>query len=149
MSEPKWTPGPWTFEKNMRHPWGITIRSGDEIVLKQDGRCFSSDQKTREDHEAGVGFRWKAKSDEWTRDFAVRQIEIQTANAHLMAAAPELYAALEGLTTTTRAFEHAEAVYRRDETESGPIAKAFCDAALAKERAEKDAQAILKKARGE
>jgi hypothetical protein len=64
MSEPKWTPGPWRIS-----PW-----SGQETVIFDHGGV-------------ALGEAWNTRSGRAWSDEAL-------ANAHLMAAAPDLYAAL-------------------------------------------------------
>lgn len=98
MSTPRFTPGPWTLELVQNWPFGVIIRaaSGD-LVLHEDGAAHSTGQKTRHDCENGVGFRWKPRAGGSSREQAIAAVVEQDANARLIAAAPDLYTALEGM----------------------------------------------------
>lgn len=88
-----YTPGPWFAKFIITWPFGIRVVSESGEILHQDGACRSSEQETRRDNEIGVGFPYRSTST--TREQATAAIAEQDANAHLIAAAPELYEALE------------------------------------------------------
>ena len=108
----KWTPGPWlsapVLSQETGYGWDI---NADEIWL---GTVFNS-------HRGHEGF----PAD-----------DVGEANAHLIAAAPELYAALEGVIDNIEDYERVNNLHpspgRHDCWQSVTIAKA----ALAKARGE-------------
>jgi len=74
MSETKFTPGPWEFNVDAVHGWSIF----------QKNSPASRQQTGSPDDEGGV-----VGTSEWTW--------LEPRNAHLIAAAPDLYAALESI----------------------------------------------------
>jgi hypothetical protein len=94
-----WTPGPWQMRPVESWPFGFVVETeADGVeIFKQGAVCHSTEQKTRADCEAGVGFKWRrtASYNYTTRDEAAALIAEQDATARLIAAAPELLEALE------------------------------------------------------
>ena len=86
MSETKWTPGPWTLHRGFSD-WGLPCQHDVTV----------GEGVTERDQIAGIPsitpYCLGAKQSD--RDYAARQY----ANACLIAAAPDLYAALENLLT--------------------------------------------------
>ena len=82
MSEPKFTAGPWKICKDGKYPckmaWSIP---GDFPIATADG--------------VHVGTAHKHMADAPDMIYATISDDMRTANAHLIAAAPELYAALD------------------------------------------------------
>ena len=92
MSAP--APGPWAFEKKTKWPFGVIVTAADGwVVIEQSGFCNSTEQKTRDDNERGIGF--KQDDSDFGRAAAVACIAKQDANARLIAAAPDLLEALK------------------------------------------------------
>lgn len=118
----KHTAGPWKLELVEKYPFGflVTAANGDEI-LREEAVCRSSDQKTRQDNELGVGFPFR--SARFTRDDASRLVSRQDANARLISAAPDLLEALQVL------LEHIE--IGRLSNEIGPANVEFAREAIA------------------
>lgn len=84
------SPGPWSVEFPSEFPWGHRITASDTSVVIEDyAIACSSEQKTREDNLAAVGFPWRE------RPKVIEMLETQKANASLIAAAPELLEALK------------------------------------------------------
>lgn len=76
MTERKWTPGPWVYRPHKYDDWGL-VRGSDDYPVASASICRATEEEKdncRRDH----------------RDPA-------EANAHLIAAAPDLYEALEYL----------------------------------------------------
>lgn len=94
---PRFTPGPWKLALVGKWPFGVWVSSIDgKVVLEQHAVAHSTRQKTREDCENGVGYDWHPKHPQATpRQAAIDAIVEQDANARLIAAAPELLAALQ------------------------------------------------------
>jgi|CXWL01.1.fsa_nt_gi hypothetical protein len=82
----------WTLTVDYKLPFTLSIRRGDgSIVVEAYATAFSSEQKSREDNLAGVGFRWSDRAD------AVALVAKQERDFRLMTAAPKLLALLAGL----------------------------------------------------
>jgi hypothetical protein len=74
-TQTKWTPGPWTISRDRYNP------------LQHSENAVSIDAETH----FGLAGVWVRMEDEATDD------PTMVANAHLIAAAPDLYAALEAI----------------------------------------------------
>ena len=89
MSE-KYTKGPWFVRQEEKWPFYINIvDSNGQIISSEPRYAYSSKQETIED----VMTAYRFPKDE--RDAVIKANEIQLANAHLRAAAPELLELLE------------------------------------------------------
>ena len=84
----KWTEGEWSAEFSETWPFDIDVVSGSEGIANITRVAFSSAQKSIADCRAAVGFDEDAQAE------VVAAIARQEANAHLLAAAPDLYGAL-------------------------------------------------------
>jgi hypothetical protein len=135
----KHTPGPWEFIQVEVWPFGVRVVAGSNVILHQDAFAHSTAQKSRADCEDGIGFE---PEDIGTVQDAIRE---QDANARLIAAAPDLLAALEALSSNP--YLHlGDLVYAVREKEregwDGPAVTAWSEAVMA-------AKAAIAKARGE
>ena len=83
MSNTKWTPGPWRVEKG-RSDWGMP-RS--HAVVPDDGSGFDFDGMIAEVHSLQPYCAGESKAN-------IEKASTDIANAHLIAAAPDLYEAL-------------------------------------------------------
>lgn len=129
MSETKFTPGPWTLELVQTPMFGVIIKGGNCEILRQDAFCHSTAQKTRRQNETGVGFE-DNDVEFVNKEEAQTIIATQDANAHLIAAAPELYEALEAVLAAGRAGTLSESF------EQMKVAHLLALAALRKARGE-------------
>jgi hypothetical protein len=82
----KFTPGPWVVIFEQERPFLILIKAGDEDLVALQRCCFSSQQRTIEDCRGAVGFPFN------DRFRVAAQVATQEADAHLIAAAPDLHA---------------------------------------------------------
>lgn len=134
-AEPKWTPGPWTFDPDHGESWfkddEYTVDAehiaflevhgaGNEPIVEVKGPC----DETVIDEDDDDFLKWPASDEQ------------AIANAHLIAAAPELYASLEWYAENARLSRliHSEGDAGRQ--------------AIANDGGEK-ARSVLAKARGE
>jgi hypothetical protein len=86
------TPGPWRYEQPTKWPFLCDILTSDDTRVAQIEACHSSRQQSVSDWRAGVGFDGTGI---WSRESAVAKVAQTEANARLIAAAPELLAALK------------------------------------------------------
>jgi hypothetical protein len=86
MTDTKFTPGPWTFNASEKWPFGMSIEPN---ITRIDRIASSTAQNTLDDLRSAVGFKPHEQEE------IVDMIKTQEANAHLIAAAPDLYEALE------------------------------------------------------
>lgn len=86
MTDTKFTPGPWTLKMSSKWPFGMSIEPN---IVHIDRIASSTAQNTLDDLRSAVGF------EPHEREKIVDMIKTQEANAHLIAAAPDLYEALE------------------------------------------------------
>ena len=114
MTERKWTPGPWVYRPEEFDDWGV-VRGSDVGDGWATYICQAKDQRV---DEAGENEARRNGIDPWE------------SNAHLIAAAPELYEALD------------DVVKMLDDNEV-PISYEYYCTAL------EPARAALAKARGE
>lgn len=84
----KWTPGPWAVTMEQKWPFDIAITPN---ILLMGRIAYSTAQNSLEDVRKAVGF----KHDQ--RDETIRLVAEQEANAHLIAAAPDLYVAAQAV----------------------------------------------------
>lgn len=84
----KHTAGPWIFERVNTWPFSVIVKSGEKVIYRENAACHSTQQKTREDCEQGVGFN--EKQGVFSRENARQLIAEQDANAALISAAPDL-----------------------------------------------------------
>lgn len=84
------TPGPWQLKFDKQWPFALRViaKCGKE-VLEQKPAAFSSADESREDVETARNWGHKDK------DEVVESIAEQTANARLIASAPDLLAVVE------------------------------------------------------
>lgn len=87
------TAGPYTLELIQEWPFGIRVMAGDFCIVHQDAYCNSSMQKTRQDCEDGVGFKWGSQKFT-SREEAAMHIAQQDATGALLAASWDLREAL-------------------------------------------------------
>lgn len=79
----------WRFVKRMDRPFGWRIESGEETIVVQYAYAMSTEQKTREDNENGVGFPKNEQND-------VREaIKFQDYVGRLMSKSPKMLEILE------------------------------------------------------
>lgn len=98
MSTPKWTPGPWRWQNQQDICRSRLIGAHGEVL----------------DHSAYEGM-WFARYDD----------DEDAANANLIAAAPELYEALDNMLSEIRAFEaSSDAVFGSTFLAEAAMAKA-------------------------
>jgi hypothetical protein len=89
MSGTKWTPGPLRVVQPDKWPFDIlTVDSDFNEVFVEGRHAYSSLQKTVADVMRAHGFPHAERED------VIATLERQVADAHLRAAAPELYEAL-------------------------------------------------------
>jgi hypothetical protein len=86
------SPGPWRVEEPEDWPFEVGVFSAADAVVVVLTGPHSSNQKSIDDWRAGVGFKGKG---EWSRESAVEAVARVEANARLIAAAPDLLAALK------------------------------------------------------
>ena len=82
------TPGPWAVEFSTEWPFDISIQP-DILTVRRI--AHSSSQKTIEDCRNAVGFDYAE------RDSVAAMIATQEANAHIIAASPDLLAVAESV----------------------------------------------------
>jgi hypothetical protein len=84
------TPGPWQLKWDEERPWSLYIESaGGSVLLAQDRMCFSSRQESLDALMDGHFMGTVSEMRE-----AARVNALQVANLRLMAAAPDMLAAL-------------------------------------------------------
>ena len=83
MSERRWTPGPWELS-------GISLNTGSISIRQPDLRIVIADVTNAASFGDFVGAALRGQKDFGAPDTAITQ----HANAHLIAAAPDLYDAL-------------------------------------------------------
>lgn len=122
------TAGHWQLVEPEQWPWDLLVMRGEEEILRMKRHAHSTDQKSLSDCLAGVGFDPRAEIPDFRRDAVVAALATQRANALLIAAAPDLYEALEMV-------RDADEDCKRDKLPTiPPLARAKIDAALAKAR---------------
>ena len=94
------TKTPWKLELTDKWPFGLAIKSGDEIIISQNSIALSSSDKTREECESAIN--WSLDR----RDAIRKAIAEQKANFDFIVRAVNahdgLVAALEGLRSSHR-----------------------------------------------
>lgn len=123
----KWTPGPWIADDGDGHYWAVADQNGDAVACMAEPtlslayrrrfQLLPLDEK-HENDEAEIYSRW----------------DEQKANAHLMAAAPEMAKLLQAASHALRSYQ-----YGNSATELAQGCADQIDALLAKARAESPA----------
>lgn len=88
MAETKFTPGPWIVTHEERWPFGIAVEPN---VLQMSRIAYSTKQKTLQDVRDATWFPFDEVEN------VAGLVAEQEANANLIAAAPDLYAALDAM----------------------------------------------------
>jgi hypothetical protein len=83
----------WTLTFEEKWPFGFRITDGERVVLQQSAVAHSTEQKTRQDNLAGIGFPLKNGQ----RQDAIFAVAQQDETARLIAAAPEMVTVLLGV----------------------------------------------------
>lgn len=88
----------WQLHLTKTWPFGIRITEGQKTILDEPAFCHATEQKTRLDNERGVGFPTSKRNGRTTASEATAFIAEQDAKGHLIAAAPDMLAALKAFT---------------------------------------------------
>lgn len=95
------TPGPWVLVLRQEFPFGFEVLAARGVcIVAQNAFAYTSGQKTRADNEQGLGFGHK------DRGPIVAVIAEEDANGRLIAAAPDMLAALKAVTAALNGRVH-------------------------------------------